>query len=211
MSGAIIDITRRIHAGMAVYPANPAVSIEPVRKAAPGQSSVSLITLGSHTGTHIDAPSHIQAGAVGSYHYALDHMNGPAELIDLSQITQAISADLLPPTQSPRVLIKTTSSLQDPDVFYPDFIALLDSAATELVARGIILVGIDSPSIKPRGVHNDVHRILLEAGVIILEGLQLKAVESGLYDLICLPLAIDADGAPVRAALRAHATLDMSV
>lgn len=199
----IIDITRPVHPGMAIYPGNPEVKFEQVAKATLSSSVLTRITLGSHTGTHIDAPSHIKEEAPGTDSYQLDHMVGAAEVIDLTEKERVILAADLPKTNQERVLIKTSNSFTPIDQFNPDFIALSDTAAAELIRRGVKLVGIDGPSIKKKGVRDNVHALLLEAGIIILEGLYLEHVTAGMYKLLCLPLAVqNLDGAPVRAVLR---------
>jgi arylformamidase len=104
-----------------------------------------------------------------------------------------------------RLLLATTNGarLRDP-WFHPDYVALRSDAARRLVDAGIRLVGIDYLSIGPMGPEGEeVHRILLEAGVVVLEGLVLESLPPGDYDLIALPLAVrGSDGAPVRAVLR---------
>lgn len=187
---------------MAVYPNNPDIVFEQVSKASEASSALTKITLGSHTGTHIDAPSHIAAGASGTAAYDLEQMIGGAEVIDLSAVNTVVTAADLPDTTIDRVLIKTKNSAADPNVFDPNFVALDESAAEELIHRGVQLVGIDALSIKKKGVRDRVHAILLDAGVVVLEGLWLANVSPGRYELLCLPLAVDLDGAPVRAVLQ---------
>lgn len=196
-----IDISQPISSGMVVYPGNPAVEMQRQREAKAGQTALTRLTLGSHTGTHIDAVSHVQAGAAGTGAYGLEQMVGEAQVVEV-EVREVISATDLPATSSERVLIKTRNSGQSQDVFDPTFVALDESAAEELVKRGVRLLGVDGPSVKKRGVQDRVHEILLEAGVIVLEGLRLTSVSPGTYELLCLPLPVDLDGAPVRAVLR---------
>lgn len=199
----LIDITRPIHPKMAIYPGNPAIEFTRVQEAGDGRSALTKITLGSHTGTHIDAPSHIDPNGAGTDQYSLDQLIGKAEVIDLTNIADVIMAADLPVTTASRILIKTRNSSGDLDIFNPGFVALDESAAAELVKRGIQLIGLDAPSIKKKGVKNRVHEIFLSAGVIILEGLWLADVPAGTYELLCLPLSVvNLDGAPVRAVLR---------
>lgn len=199
----IIDISRPIHASMAIYPNNPGVSVHPMRKAVPGDSAISEITLGSHTGTHIDALSHIDALGWGPEEYSLDQLIGPADVIEVSKDVSIIHAVDISRTTAPRVLVKTRNSLGSLDEFDPDFAALAEDAADELVHRGVRLVGIDGLSIKKKGVKDQVHDIFLRRGICILEGLWLTNVHAGAYELICLPLPIfGIDGVPVRAILR---------
>lgn len=196
------DISRLIHQGMAVYPQNPLVDLEGVVEAGVGKSALSRLTLGTHTGTHIDAPAHIKRGAAGTSVYPLDQLCGWAEVVDMREVKDTISANDLPATTQPRLLFLTQNSNGVVDEFDESFVALDESAAQELVRRGIQGVGIDALSIKKKGVSDATHEILLEAGIFILEGLWLYSVMPGVYELLCLPLALDADGAPTRAVLR---------
>lgn len=199
----LTDISRPIHSGMALYPGNPPVVFDKVSEATATSSALTAITLGSHTGTHIDAPSHIQNGALGIEAYSLEQLIGEAQVIDLSQVSSVISAADLPDTQGLRILIRTRNSQENIDEFDSAFVALDESAAQELVKRGVKLVGIDGPSIKKKGVRDRTHEILLDAGVIILEGLWMPDVQEGMYELLCLPLPVkNIDGTPVRAILR---------
>jgi arylformamidase len=199
----LIDITKPIHPRMAIYPGNPEVIFERVSDASPTSSALTKITLGSHTGTHIDAPSHIKVGGVGTDTYVLDRFVGTAQVIDLSFVESVVSASDLLSTQAPRVLIRTRNSSGSIEKFDSDFVALHESAAQELVKRGVELIGIDAPSIKKKGVKDKTHEILLDAGVIILEGLWMPQVAAGNYELLCLPLSLkNLDGAPGRVVLR---------
>ncbi len=120
-----------------------------------------------------------------------------------SHIDAATLATLDIPPAAERIIFKTTNSrLWDRDTFSPDFFALTGDAAAALVDRGVRLVGIDYLSIGPKGNGVPTHVNLLQAGVVILEGLDLRAVEPGPYELVCLPLRIvGSDGAPARAIL----------
>lgn len=199
----LIDISRPIHAAMAMYPNNSGVSLTQVQKAEHGTSALSTITLGSHTGTHIDSLSHIQDGAWGSEAYALEQLIGPCDVVIIADDVSAIHAADIPPTTAPRVLLKTWNSSVDIDTFDSDFVALAEDAAQELVRRGVTLVGIDALSIKKRGIKDRVHEIFLKKRICIVEGLYFANVSAGTYELLCLPLAIAGiDGVPARAILR---------
>lgn len=198
----IIDITRPIHPDMAVYPNNPEVVFERVSEATEQTSAVTKISLGTHTGTHIDAPAHIDPQGAGTYAYPLEQLNGPAEVIDCTAADRVILAADLPATSAERVLIKTKNSEMDIDTFDDSFIALAETAAQDLVERGVRVVGIDALSIKKKGVKDRVHALFLDAGIVIIEGLWLRDIPARVYELLCLPLATDLDGAPVRAVLR---------
>ncbi len=202
----IIDISVAIQPGMIVYPGDPDVYLERVKSIASGASAnISRLDFGVHTGTHIDAPGHFIDGARGAETLALDALIGPVVVVDATAATDHIDAIALEALKIPaeRVIFKTTNSaLWDKDAFSADFIALTGDAAAALVARGVRLVGIDYLSIGPKGNGVATHVALLEAGVVILEGLDLRGVEPGVYELACLPLKIvGSDGAPCRAVL----------
>lgn len=198
----LIDITRVIHPQMAIYPNNPGVSFEPTQQAGEGKNALTRMTLGTHTGTHIDTPAHIHRGGAGAFVYPLEQMNGPVTVIDLSHLESVISGDDIPVTDEHRVLFKTRNSLAPVDDFDDDFVALDDLAAEVCVDRGFTLVGLDALSIRKRGTQNRVHETLLDNNVVILEGIWLADVPAGRYTLLCLPLKVDLDGAPVRAVLK---------
>lgn len=187
---------------MAIYPNNPDVDFEQTQGASRGKNSLTRMTFGTHTGTHIDTPAHIHEGAAGALSYKLDQMNGKCEVVDLSKLDSVITADDIPQTNQDLVIFKTKNSAADIDEFDDDFVALDDSAAEECVRRGLKLVGLDALSIRKRGTKNQVHETLIDDGIVVLEGVWLADVEAGEYELICMPLKVDLDGAPVRAALR---------
>lgn len=198
----IHDITREIHEGMVIYPKNPEVSFERTQEASQNTNSLTRMELGTHTGTHIDTPRHIHVDGDGALTYPLSSMTGSACVLDLTSVDSVISASDLPETSCERVLLKTKNSLASPDEFDDDFVALDESAAEELVARGVRLIGLDALSIKKRGVKDRVHEILIDSGMVVLEGIWLEDVEAGDYELICLPMKVDTDGAPARVILR---------
>lgn len=204
----LFDISVPIRPGMIVYDGDPDVYVERVKTIAGGASAnVSRIDFGVHTGTHVDAPGHFIDGAAGVETLPLDALIGPAFVVDATGISGNIDAATLTgleiPVDATRLIFKTTNSaLWDLDRFSADFYALTDDAAKALVARGVRLVGIDYLSIGPKGNGVATHVALLEAGVVIVEGLDLRNVEPGSYQLACLPLKIvGSDGAPARAVL----------
>ncbi|MGH8907300.1 MAG: cyclase family protein [Egibacteraceae bacterium] len=199
----LIDVTVKIRPGMVTYEGDPDVRISSHAAIAAGDlCNVSRLGMGSHTGTHVDAPLHFIPGAGGVEMLPLDAMLGPAWVIDATGHTRDLDrVDI--PEGAERVLLKTDNSrLWDLDRFSPDFIGLTPRAAELLVARGVRLVGIDYLSIAPAADPAPTHLVLLGAGVVILEGLDLRGVEPGAYELRCLPLLIPgADGAPARVIL----------
>jgi arylformamidase len=199
----LYDISRPIHSGMAIYPNNPEVSIRRIQKVSPSASALSEIIMGSHTGTHIDALSHIQPNASGIEAYTLDQLVGMAQVIELTPEDRVIRARHLPTISEKRVLFKTQNSSTPPDVFDPNFTALAEDTAQLLADQGVLLVGIDALSIKKKGVKDRVHEIFLSNGIVVLEGVWFADVKPGTYELICLPMPISGiDGVPARAILR---------
>lgn len=172
-------------------------------------ANVSRLDCDIHTGTHIDAPKHFLQDGDTIDHVRLDTLVGPASVIELSSMKTIIAEDLENMTRNlrtRRLLIKTGNSrfwANGITEFQKDFTALTAEAAHWVVDRGIHLIGIDYLSVEPYGDLFLTHKILLKAGVVILEGLNLAAVQPGDYELICLPLKIvGAEGAPARAVLR---------
>ena len=205
----IHDISIPISAAMPVYPGDPAVSIEPVLQIAKGDdANVSRLSFGNHTGTHLDPPAHFVPGGKSVDQLDLSTLFGPARVVDLTRVQAAITADDLErariPQRAARVLCKTRNSdLWARAGFQKDFVAFAWDAAQWIVDRGIRLIGIDYLSAESFGASEPkTHRILLGAGVIIVEGIDLRNVAPGNYTLACLPLKIkDGDGGPARAIL----------
>jgi arylformamidase len=200
----LIDISVPIRPGMIIYPGDPEVALERVESIAEGaDANISRLSLGVHTGTHLDAPLHFFDGAAGSEAFQPETLVGRAVVVDATSLTddfdEAALAGLEIPDWAERVLLKTTNGhLWEREAFSSDFVRLTGSGARHLVGRGVRLVGIDYLSI---GDH-EAHRELLGNGVIPLEGLDLRRVEPGEYRLVCLPLRLEgSDGVPARAIL----------
>jgi arylformamidase len=172
---------------------------------------VSRLDMGAHTGTHIDAPRHFIEGAATTESIPLDVCVGPAWVVDATSLSTTIRAgDLegLPiPDSETRLLFKTRNSeLWSRDGFSDAFLAFGADAARWLVDRGVRLLAIDYLSIAPFGDAVETHRVLLGAGVVVVEGTDLRSIEPGPYELLCLPLRlVGSDGAPARALLRPRA------
>lgn len=201
----IIDISVPLKPGMTVYPGNPTLEIEEL-KSETSASTISKITLGSHTGTHLDAPKHVFDDGSGIEIYSLKVFVGPAKVIDCTQETLSISRETLENAsieKGDRILLKTTNSgrLQEP--FFPDFIFLSPEGAQYLAEKEVALVAVDYFSIKQKGSKdNRPHTELLSKNIPIIEGVDLEHAEPGDYFLSAFPLRFDAlDGAPVRAVL----------
>ncbi|MHB0866676.1 MAG: cyclase family protein [Thermoleophilia bacterium] len=204
----IIDISVPVYTGMVFYPGDPGAVVEPVNRIAQGDvANISQLTLGSHTGTHVDAPHHFKNSGLTVDRLPLKVLIGPARVVDLTACADFISRrdlEVVGADGAARILLKTVNSrLWAQPEFSRDYVSLADDAADYLAETGALLVGIDYLSIeryKSEDFH--VHHALLGAGVTILEGIDLTGVEPGDYELVCLPLKImDGDGAPARAAL----------
>jgi arylformamidase len=194
----IIDISVPIKTGMVTYPGDPEALLERVESMADGASAnVSRLDLGVHTGTHVDAPVHFFEGATGTDQLPLDVLNGQCEVVAAARLDELAVESV--PEGAERVLFKTPNSeLWALDAFPDEFERFDGAGASALVGRGLKLVGVDFLSV---GDH-PAHRTLLGAGVVVVEGLDLRGVEPGRYELHCLPLRlIGSDGAPTRAIL----------
>lgn len=203
----IYDISIPVSTGMPVYEGDPPVEIEAVQRIARGDlANVSRITLGNHTGTHVDPPCHFIDGAATVDALPLEALIGPACVVDLTAANGISAMELeaaAVPDGTERLLLKTQNSqLWRERGFHRGFLGLQEDAARWCAERGVRLVGIDYLSIAPYDNPKPAHLTLLSAGVIIVEGLDLSAISPGRYTLICLPLKIkDGDGAPARAVL----------
>jgi arylformamidase len=207
----VIDVSLAIGPDLLVWPGNPGVVIEPASRISRGDSSnVSEIRLGSHTGTHIDPPFHFLDDAATADELPLDVMIGEAMVADLTGTAGPVGPDELAglslSEEVTRLLLRTDNSAlwaTDPPAFPVEYVSLSADGARWLVDHGIRLIGIDFLSIEARGAPgHPTHRTLLEAGVVILEGLDLSGVAPGEYTLVCFPLKIaGGDGAPTRAVL----------
>jgi arylformamidase len=194
----IIDISVPLRNGMVTYPGDPEFRLELVKAIAEGgKANISKLDFGVHTGTHVDAPNHFIDGAAGSDELPLDVLNGPCEVVEAAALDESAVGAV--PEGAERVLFKTPNSeLWALDTFPESFERLDGAAARALVERGVRLVGVDYLSVGDE----DAHHALLGAGVVPLEGLDLRGVEPGPYELHCLPLRlVGSDGAPARAVL----------
>jgi arylformamidase len=204
-----IDVSVPVRTGMVVYEGDPPVRVERVSRMDEGApADVSRVEMGAHTGTHVDAPAHFLPGGAGVEELPADALIGPAAVVDARGAEGDIDAGavsaLAIPEGTVRILLKTRNeALWERDRFAPGFVGVTEDGARALVQRGARLVGIDYLSIAPAGEPAPTHRVLLEAGVVVLEGLDLRAAAPGAYWLACLPVRLEgADGAPARALLR---------
>jgi len=201
----IYDISIALRPDMTVWPGDPAFEAEPARSIAAGaHCNVTKLSMTSHTGTHVDAPLHFIDGAAGVDGIDLHRLVGPAEVLDCTGM-RAVTAATLRGRIKPEVipLLKTdASAMPDGQPFREDYVPVGEDAARYLAETGVKAVGIDYLSVAPFKDGVPVHRTLLGAGIIAIEGLRLAAVPPGRYTLLCLPLKITGcDGAPARVIL----------
>lgn len=203
-----IDLSVGIRQDMVHYPGDPGVELKQTKHLDRGDpATVSHLSLGVHTGTHVDAPVHFIGGAPGVDQFSIDALIGPARVIEILDKEVCTAQDLAAYDirAGERVLLRTNNSNRcwNVDAFMEDYAHLDTSAARMLAERGVRMVGIDYLSIGRGNEGPEVHRILLGAGVVIIEGLDLSRVDAGLYEIVCLPLKIlGGDGAPARVAVR---------
>ena len=204
-----IDISVPLKDAMVHWPGDPPVSIKRMKDIEQGDTAnVSVISMGVHSGTHMDAPIHFIQEGKGIDYVPLDTAVGRARVIEIRDPGSIKPEELARHRirRGERILFKTVNSshVWQNDDFVEDFVFISDDAADFLVNRGVRLVGIDYLSVggfKDGGSY--VHNTLLGGGIWIVEGLNLSDITPGKYDLICLPLRIiGGDGSPARAILR---------
>ncbi len=205
------DISLTLSPQLPVWPGNPSIVIEQIGKMEEGdESNVSRVDMGVHTGTHVDAPYHFLGGdAMTVDRLPLKVLTGRAYVLHLPDEVDLISQAVLEraeiPPRTRRLLFRTRNSDLWGQIgleFNKEFVAVSADGAQYLVDRGVKLVGVDYLSVAPYNAPAPTHEILLKAGVVILEGLDLSQVSQGRYTLYCLPLKLaNADGAPARAIL----------
>jgi arylformamidase len=203
------DITLTITPEMIVWPGDPPVNMKRTSSIASGDSSnVTQITMSCHAGTHVDAPDHFLNNGKTVESLSLDLLMGRVYVLhlpDVNLITASVLMDADIPPRTRRLLFKTRNSdywANGNKEFQTDFVGLSVDAAELLVDRNVRLVGVDYLSVAPFKMGKPVHTILLDAGVVVIEGLDLSKVSQGRYTLHCLPLKLGgAEGAPTRAIL----------
>lgn len=206
----IHDISIPLKNNTVVYPGNAPVIVEQYAKIPEASSNLSNLHLGSHTGTHIDAPLHVFNDQKSLDRISIETFAGPAKVFDFSYLKpgEAVKIEDFEKSEmtiekGDRILTKTSNSIRGYDEFYDDFVYLDGDCADWLVEKEIQLFGIDYLSIKQRGSSdNRPHTSLLEKDIPIIEGLSLGEIKEGEYELYCLPLKfIGIDGGPARAIL----------
>ena len=207
---AIYDVSVPMHRTMPLYPSDPPLKFQFIRKIAHGATSNnSWMSLGSHTGTHIDAPLHFIADGPSLDAIPPEALIGPCVLVDVGDapvITRGV-LEGLDLAGAERILFRTTNSAWIAEAFRDDFVAFAADGA-EYLAQEIrpMLIGIDAPSLDPRGTPgHPAHMAILGSGCIkgAIEWLALAGLETGPYDLFCGPMRMrGAEAAPCRVFLQ---------
>lgn len=202
----LIDISWPISLDMTAYKDRATVAFNYPKTFEKDQVRESIITLGSHAGTHIDAPSHFLADGASINQIPLDATCGPCIILDCTNVSEAITDSDLQQhkiEQGAIILFKTrNSSFSATAPFHYDFIYLAASGAAYLASKKIKAVGIDYLGIERQQPKHETHETLMRAGITIIEGLRLADVNPGSYILWCLPLRVQGlEAAPVRAIL----------
>ena len=206
----IRDISYPLQEGMPVWPGHAPVQTDLSHSHENGDGvQMTHFSFGAHTGTHLDAPRHFIAGGGLVHEIPLNALIGPVFIVRYGEaegpITRAFFEAQSVPNPCPRLLIacdRHDGKLAEPDFFH-DYAGITPEAALYLLERGLRLIGTDYLSIGPfyGNGNRQVHEILLGAGVVIVEGLDLRNVSAGTYTLVCLPVAAPTDGSPCRAVL----------
>lgn len=204
----IYDVTMPVKNGMLVWPGDPRVSIETKTTVEKHGVKLSWLSFSSHTGTHVDAPSHFLERGVDLDKVPLEKFIGSCQVVDLTSVRdrEIAPSDLLSirVKKGDRILFKTGNfRLLRKKTFPSSYISLSLEAANLLAQKKIHLVGTDFLGIEKRkNPGHPVHKTLLSAGIVIVEGLDLGSVPAGRYQLYCLPLnVVGVDGAPARVVL----------
>jgi arylformamidase len=204
----IFDVSVPVSSRLPTWPGDPRVSLTRASSIARGDpANVSRLEAGVHTGTHVDAPVHFVDGATAIEEIPVETLVGPCLVVEADPPGLDLRPEDLPDTPHTRVLFKTRNSERwargDSD-FETEFVAVGLELARRLVAERKLLVGVDYLSVESfhAPFEHPVHHALLEARIVVVEGLDLSRVEPGEYEFYCLPLKlVGSDGAPARTVL----------
>jgi arylformamidase len=206
----IYDISLSISPNLPTWPGDPGLKLEQYESIDRGALyNATQMSSSVHLGTHVDAPRHFLKDGSTVEQLPLEILTGPCYVAQLPDGIDAITSEVLDRTEinseMKRILFGTSNShywAKGEPKFQTDFVAITEDGAQWLVERGVQLVGIDYLSVAPYEESIPTHTVLLKAGVVIVEGLNLSNIMRGFYDLYCLPLKIvGSDGAPARAIL----------
>ena len=202
------DISQTLRPDLPVWPGDTAFSHRPRWSMAEGSPvNVAAFETTVHAGAHADAPLHYHAGGASAAEVALDAYIAPCEVVDATGCGALIDLAFVEralPAPQPRVLFRTFARF--PTKAWPERFTAVEAAAIAwLASRGVVLIGVDAPSLDPQTSKTmDAHKAILAADMRVLEGLVLDDVPPGRYELIALPLKLAGlDASPVRAVLRA--------
>ena len=202
-----LDVSVPLRDGLLPWPGDPAFRLERLSDMERGDAcTVSALSMSAHAGTHVDAPLHYVRRGRSVDRWPLDATVGPARVIVIRH-PRVIDVDELRThriRKGERLLVKTRNSARKrPGMFFKDYVSVSPAAARYLASRRLRAIGIDGPSIGPFEDGAETHRILLDAGIWIVEWLDLRRIPAGPCELMCLPLrVVGGDGAPARAILR---------
>lgn len=199
-----IDISPPVSESLAVWPGDVPFSRMTQNAMASGDViNLSSVSSTLHVGAHVDAERHYVGDGRDVAQWPLERFIGPCDVVHVPVGRgERVCPDHLPETASQRVLLRT-DTYPDATQFNKDFAGLHPDTVDVLADRGVVLVGIDTPSVDRFADHDlPTHQRFGTQGITILEGLRLGEVPPGTYNLIALPLRIEGgDGAPVRAVL----------
>ena len=204
----LLDVSVPLAPETPTYPGNPPFELQAVKRIAEGGSSnVSRVVMGTHSGTHVDAPKHFFDDGPGVDRVPLDLLIGRARVVEVERRGGIGEEDLAAAglREDLRVLLKTpNSALWNSPGFHHDYTYLTEAGARYLVDQGVKVVGVDYLSVEQfKKPGAPAHHALLAQGVVVIEGLNLAEADPGMYELYCLPLRIPgADGAPARVVLK---------
>ena len=206
----IHDVSLTVSPDLVVWPGDPSIHLERATKIEEGaNANVSVINMGVHSGTHVDAPYHFLPDGKGVDRLDLNVLVGQATVVELSDQVAVINSQVLMDAQIPsgteRILFKTRNShywASGIEKFQPDFVGIDLDGARYLVEMGVKLVGMDYLSVSPYKKSRPTHEALLKQEIVIIEGLDLSGIKSGQYELLCLPIKLKgSDGSPARVLL----------
>ncbi len=197
----MIDISLPLDRNLISYPGDAKLELYDYFTHEKNGVQITRILMETHTGTHIDAPLHAIEGGDTLGSIPLSKLMGPATVINVTGYT--VRADDIPDDTEKRLLIRSKNSGFYQEKFRTDFCYISMDAAEKMADLKLDLVGLDYLSIEKFGTTGmPVHKQLLKNSIVIVEGLYMKDVDPGRYELVCLPLKLDLDGGPCRAILK---------
>ncbi|MBU1197828.1 cyclase family protein [Candidatus Micrarchaeota archaeon] len=202
----LYDVSLPISSRMPIYPGNPRPSLRFYSRRPRASTNLSELRIGSHTGTHVDAPKHVLWSKKSVDQLALAHFHGACRVLDLTHVTSGITASDLQNFRIKKneiVLFKTRNSLRGFNRFHADYVHVSLDAARFLKMKGVRTLGVDSLSVQRFHSGNQrVHETLLKAGIAVFEGLNLRRISPGPYTFMGLPLLVaGAEASPARVLL----------